>query len=141
MSDHPKERQIPSALIAVGLAMYAIAAIAFAGPRGVPPTLLAVSIGAAVQTALLIAAALIVGSLLSVGFGTMRSAALKFAAVSLVSGGISALVPGGWIIALFVFLGLVVWLFEIEMTYAVVLTVVYFLVTWLVGIILRTAFA
>lgn len=141
MSDHPKERQIPYVLIAVGLAMYAIAAIAFAGPRGVAPTLLAVSIGAVVQTALLIAAALIVGSVLSVGFGTMQSAALKFAAVSLVSGGVGVLVPAGWIIALFVFLGLVVWLFEIEMTYAVVLTVVYFLVTWLVGIILRTAFA
>jgi hypothetical protein len=133
MTDDSRERKIPLILIAAGVLIYVAAAFARAGSAGVGATLVGVLIGGAIQTALLIAAALVVGTLLKVSFGDLPSAALKFAGAALVSGGIATLIPYGGILALFVFLGLVMWLFEVELTYAVVLTVVYFAVSLAVG--------
>src|SRR5687768_744249 len=134
MSDHAKERQVPLILVAVGAALYVLAAFVRTGPAGVGPTLLAVLIGGIVQTAILICAALLVATLLGVSFGTVPSAALKFAGAALASGGVAAVIPYGGIVALFVFLGLIIWLFELELMYAVVLTVVYFGVAFAVGL-------
>ena len=55
---------------------------------------------------------------------------MRFAAASLLSGGLSAVIPYGGIVALFVFLGLIVWLFDIEMFQAVILTVVYMFISF-----------
>lgn len=139
MVEHPKETQIPLILTAAGLALYVVAAFVRTGAGGVGATLTAVLIGAAIQTVLLVVIALIVGTLMSVSFGSIGSAALKFAAASIASGGIAALLPGGGIVALFVFLGLVMWLFEIELTYAVVLTVVYLFVSFGIVFVMRNA--
>jgi len=141
MSDHPKERQIPAALIVAGIALYVLAAFVRAGPAGVGPALVGVLIGGAVQTVLLVVVALAVAASAGVSFGTPGSAALKFAAAALVSGGVAALIPYGGLVALFVFLGLVMWLFELELTYAVLLTVVYLAVSVGVALALRAASA
>ena len=135
MADDAKEKSIPLALITLGVALYCVAAFVHVGPAGAGATLMLVTIGAAVQTVLLIVAALIVGSLMGVSFGTVPSAVLKFAAATLFAGGLGALVStGGGLIGLFVFLGLVAWLFEIELVYAIVLTVVYVLVSFVVAL-------
>lgn len=141
MSDHAKERQIPLILIILGVGLYVLAAFIRTGPAGVGPTLLAVLIGGLVQTAILIGAALLVATLLGVSFGSVPSAALKFAGAALASGGVAAVIPFGGIVALFVFLGLIMWLFELELTYAVVLTVVYLVVSFAVAFVLRAALA
>ena len=94
MSDHPKERQIPLILIAVGVVVYVLAALVHAGPDGVGATLPAVLMIGIVQTAILIGAAILVATMLSVSFGPIPSAALKFAGAALVSGLVWAFVSG-----------------------------------------------
>ena len=56
-----------------------------------------------------------------------------------VSGGVAALIPYGGIVALFVFLGIIMWLFELEVPHAVVLTIVYFVISFVVAYAVRTA--
>jgi len=139
MATDAKEQQIPVVLIIVGLALYVLAAFVRAGPTGAGATLVGVLIIGSVQTAILIGAAFLVATVFSVSFGNVRSAILKFAAATLVSGGIGAVLPFGGIVALFVFLGLVMWLFEIELVYVIVLTVAYFVISFGVAIALRAA--
>jgi hypothetical protein len=141
MSEHATERQIPLSLIAVGLVLYAVAAFLHAGTRGVAPVLFIVTIGGVFQTVLLIIAAFLVATLLSVSFGDFRSATLKFAGAVLASGGLGAIIPLGGIVPSVVFLGVIIWLFELEIPYAIALTVVYFLLALLIGIGVRSALA
>ena len=141
MSEHATERQIPLILIGTGLALYAIAAVVNAGTRGVVPVLLIVIIAGVFQTILLIIAAFIVAAVLRVSFGEFRSAILKFAGAALASGGLGAIIPYGGIVSSVVFLGLVMWLFELEVPYAVALTVVYFLLALMIAVGVRSAMA
>jgi hypothetical protein len=137
MAEHATERQIPQILIGVGLACYAISAFVHAGTRGVMPVLTVVAIGALIQTILLISAAFIVASFLSVSFGDFNSAIVKFCAATLLSGGLGAIIPMGGIVSAVIFLALILWLFELELPYAIALTVVYFLLTIAVAVVLR----
>lgn len=141
MADHPKERQIPLALIGIGLALYVLAAFVHAGAAGVGSLLISALIVGAVQTILLILAAFLVASVMSISFGDARSAVRKFAGATVFGGGLGTLLPMGSIVALFIFLGLVMWLFELELTYAIALTVAYFVVSFGVVILLRSALA
>lgn len=137
MSSHATERQIPFVLIGVGIVLYVVAAIVHAGTAGVAPVLTAVLIGGSVQTILLIAAAFVVSSLLSVSFGDFRAAVLKFSAAVLASGGLGAILPVWGFLATVVFFALILWLFELEVPYAIALTVVYFAISLLVAFGLR----
>jgi hypothetical protein len=141
LSEHATERQIPLILIAVGLCLYAIAAFVHAGAVGVGVLMVAVIIGGIMQTVLLIGAAFLVATFLSVSFGDFRSAILKFAGAALAAGGIGAVIPFGGIVAAFVFLGLIFWLFDLEVPYAVALAVVYWVLSALVIVGLRSALA
>jgi hypothetical protein len=141
MAEHATERQIPQILIGVGLVCYAIAAFVHAGTRGVMPVLTAVAVGAAVQTALLICAAFIVAAVLNVSFGDFNSAVIKFSGAALCSGGLGAIIPMGGIVSSVVFLALILWLFELELPYAIALTVVYFLLAVAVGVMLHSMMA
>jgi hypothetical protein len=138
---HATERQIPLALIGVGLVLYGVAALVHAGTAGVVPVLLAVTIGGAVQTILLITAAFLVATILNVSFGDFRSAVLKFAGAALASGGVGAIIPFWGFAAAGVFLALILWLFELEVPYAIALAVVYFLLSLVVAIGLRSVLA
>jgi hypothetical protein len=137
-----KERKIPLIMIAAGLALYLLAAFMHAGPSGVLPTLLAVLVVAVVQTAVLIGAAFIVAAMMSVSFGDVQSAILKFAGITLASGGLASVISfGGNFVALFIFLGLVMWLFELELTYSIALTVIYFVIIFVIAISVRAVTA
>jgi hypothetical protein len=133
MAQHATERQIPQILIGLGLVCYAIAAFVHAGTRGVMPVLTAVAIGALIQTILLICAAFIVAAVLNVSFGDFNSAVVKFSGATLASGGLGAIIPMGGIVSSVVFLALILWLFELELPYAIALTVVDFLLTFAVA--------
>jgi len=123
-------KRLPLILIGVGLLLYLLAAVIHPNDAGVFATMLAVVIIGVVQTVLLVAAAFIVALLIKEGFDEVPTAILRFAAASLFSGGLSAVIPYGGIVALFVFLGLIVWLFDIEMFQAVILTVVYMFISF-----------
>jgi hypothetical protein len=139
VSEHATERQVPLILIGVGLVCYAIAAFAHAGTNGVAAVLLIVTIGAIFQTFLLILAAFVVATILKISFGDFKSAILKFAGAALAAGGLGAIIPVGGIVASVVFLGLIIWLFELEVPYAIALTVVYFLMAFVIAIGVRSA--
>jgi hypothetical protein len=141
LTDHAKERQIPLVLIGLGLALYVVAAFVRTGPQGVGPTLLAVLLGGVAQTAILVAAAFLLATVIGISFGEVGPAVLKFAAAALVGGAVSALIPYGGIVAIFVFLGLIMWLFELEVPYAVALTILYLVVSFAVAFVIRAALA
>jgi hypothetical protein len=128
-------------LIGVGVALYVTAAMVHAGTAGVAPLLIAVMVAGTIQTILLIGAAFLVSTMLSVSFGDFRAGVLKFSAAVLVSGGVGAIIPLGGFLATIVFLGLILWLFELEVPYAVALTVVYFLLSIVVAMGLRSVLA
>jgi hypothetical protein len=134
-------RPLPLTLIGIGVALYVVAALVHTGTAGVMPTLVALWIGGMINCVIMLVVAFIVAALFSVSFGDIPSAILNFAAASLCAGAITALIPMGWIIALFVFLGIIMWLFELEMTYAVTFTVIYLFVSWAIGIGVRSALA
>ncbi len=50
MADHAKEKQIPLVLIAIGLALYVVAAFAYAGANAVLPVFAMVLLGAIHRT-------------------------------------------------------------------------------------------
>jgi hypothetical protein len=139
MASKTANRPLPLALIGVGVALYVIAALVRTGSSGVMPTLFILWIAGMINCVIMLVVAFVVAALFSVSFGDIPSAILNFAAASLVAGGIAALIPMGWIIALFVFLGIIMWLFELEMTYAVAFTVIYLFVSWAIGIAIRSA--
>lgn len=141
MSEHATERRIPLILIVVGLALYAVAGFVRAGSAAVAPVLMVVILGGIVQTILLIAAAFIVAMMLNVSFGDFRSAVLKFAGATLASGGLGAIIPFGGIVAAVIFLGLILWLFELEVPYAIVLAVVDFVLSFALAVVIRSALA
>ena len=141
MSQNASERQVPLALIVVGLALYAVGAMMHSGSQGVAAVLPVVIVGGMIQTILMILAAFVVASMLKVSFGDFRSAALKFAGAALASGGLGAVIPLGGLLAALVFLCLIIWLFELEVSYAAVFTVIYFVLALLVGIGVRSALA
>lgn len=135
MNDEAKDRQIPIVLIVVGLILYAIAAFTRSGPAGAASVVVAALVLGLVQTVLLTLAAFIASSIMGISFGELPTAALKFAGVALVVGGLSAILPWAGLIWLVVFLGLVVYLFELQIGYAIGLTIIY----WLLGLILAVA--
>lgn len=130
MPGEAKETKIPLIGIGLGLALYLVRALAFPGASGFIRTLGSVLIAALISTVVLIIAALIVSTLLKVSFGDPRTAILKFAAASLLSGAVSSYVSPyiGIFIGLFVFLGIVMYLFELEVPYALALGAAYFVI-------------
>ena len=133
-ADIAKEKQIPIILIVIGLIIWVIVGFARfdVGPLWI---VLIVGIDATVRTLLLIAAAYVTAGLMSVSFGDLRAAFLKFTAVVVFSGAVGAAIPFGGIIAAVVAFGLLLWLFDLEVYQAVVFTIIYWVVSLVAGII------
>lgn len=140
MSEHPKEKEIPLILAAIGLGLVCLGGSIHSG-RAAAPTMMGAVLMSLVETGLLIVAAIVVARLLNIAFGDLKSAALKFCGIALFCAGFDTLVPWGHLLGLIIFLGLVAWLFEIEIVYAIVLAVVYWIVTFIVVLMLASALA
>jgi hypothetical protein len=73
---------------------------------------------------------------MSTSFGELRSAGVKLAGIIVLTSALSAVIPFGGFLSIFVYLALLMWLFELEMfeaiVFAIVLTVVRFVVALLV---------
>jgi hypothetical protein len=102
-------------------------------------TLVTVLIVGNVQTLLLILAAYIVAGVLKVSFGDFRTASLKFFGASLAAGGVGAIIPGLGIVTGVIFLALIMWLFELELPYAIALTIVNWVLSMLVASVVLAA--
>ena len=131
MESFPKEKQIPMALNAVGTGIIVLSAIIKQGSSSISHALTVAMLGGAIQTVLLIAAAFLVAMMLKVSFGELNSAILKFCGITMFCWGLRLILPMGGFLNLFVFLGLVMWLFELEMPYVIALTVV----QWVMGVV------
>jgi hypothetical protein len=103
------------AVLVCGALLYASAILTNVG-TGLPFAVLFVLASAVVQVVLLLAAAYLTAVLRGTGFGALRHAAVKFAAIYLVSAGVGAW-AGGWVgggTNLVLFAGLTVWLFDVD---------------------------
>lgn len=120
-----KDRKAPLILIGVGLMLYIISGVVHGGASGAISFLIAAIIMGVIQTIALIVVALIAGAVLNIGFGDMPTAILKFAAICAVCGGVSVIMPMGWVMAFVVFMALTMWLFELEVPYAAGLAAVF----------------
>ncbi len=138
MNEHAKEREIPIALIAIGVVLYVIAGYRIAGDRGVAAVFLFLTIGAGVGVALMLVAAFITAAITKQSFGDLRSGILKLSAIYLFPSAVGAMMPAGLgaLISLAIFFSLIIWLFELDMVYAVVFSLVLFAVEFSVGLIL-----
>jgi hypothetical protein len=129
---------VPLILAAIGVALYVLSGFIYKGKLSGSELWLAIAIGAVIRTVLLVIAAIITATVAKISFGDLKSAILKFAGIILFAGGLTSVIPLGGLIGLFVFLGLIAWLFELEIVYAIVLTVVYALVSFGVGALLAS---
>ena len=134
MSEHLTERRIPLILIAAGIVLSAVAAAWRLGLARVPLILLIVAFGTVFGTLLMVAAAYVTAAFTHTGFGELRSAVLKLAAVYLFPSAVSALFPlwAGLLVSGAISFSLLIWLFDLEVHEAQTFTAVEMAVNLLV---------
>lgn len=124
----PKDRSIPLILIGLGVAGLALAPMI----RGAQASGAVINIVmATIHLAIFLVVGLGLASMLSIGLGDMKSAALKFTGICLFSSAVAAMIPLGLVIAFVVFMALTMWLFEIEVPYGAGFAVVFTLIALL----------
>ena len=137
----PKDFQIPIVLIILGFLIWAYVGFRLAGVAGPVIAMAVIGVGAVVGTGLMIAAAFLTAGLIGVSFGELGPAALKLAAIYLFPSAVGSLIPFGGLLAIFLWLALLMWLFELEMLQAIVFAIVLFLIRWAVAWVLAMVIA
>ena len=134
------ELVVPLVLLVLGLIIFSIAAVNRAGAWS-PVVMGIILLAAAIETALGIGAAYLTAMVLGTSFGELRTAIVKLAAIIIFCGALASVIPFGWIIVLFVYFGLLMWLFGLETfeagVFAVIFTGVRFLAVILLTQMLR----
>jgi hypothetical protein len=131
------ERKIPVGLIIAGELLFVVAGLRIVGVGRVAELMAFVGVATVVGVALMLGAAFVTATLFKVSFGDLNAAVLKLAGIYLISNGIGALLSGtglGGLVATAIFFSLMMWLFELEMTYVVVFAVMNWVVQLVVGI-------
>jgi hypothetical protein len=128
---------VPLALLVIGLLLFGVVEFRSAGARSVLPIMGVIFVVALIEAALGIVAAYVTASLLGTGFGELRSAFVKLAGIIIFCGALGALIPFGGIVVFFVYFGLLIWLFQLEVYEAVVFSVV----LWVTRLVVRLAAA
>lgn len=126
---HPTEKQIPLALIFGSAVLLCAAGLVYGGLAGFMAVFNALAIATAVGVLLMLLAAFLTAGLFSVSFGEFGSAVLKLTAIYISAAALAALIPtvGGLLGSALAFV-LLMWLFELEMVYAIVFAVMLWLV-------------
>lgn len=127
----------PLIILIVGLLMYGVAAMTMASARAAGVVMGLVFIEAVAEALIGIGVAYGLAALIGTSFGELRTAALKLAAILVFSGAVAWLVPMGWVLALFVYFGLILWLFGLEVYEAAIFAIVFSLVRIIVSIAVR----
>jgi len=136
-----KDVTIPLVLIVLGFLGFAFAGYRALGPQGPAIVMAYVGVWTFIGTGLMVLAAYVTAGFLSVSFGELGPASLKLAAVYLFPAAVALVIPMGWIAALFLWLGLLMWLFELEMYQAVIFAIIFLLVRILMNVMLAQMFA
>ncbi len=131
------ERKIPIGLIIAGELMFVIGGLMLVG-RDVGLLLAFVGIMTVVGTLLMLLTAFVTASIFRVSFGDLGAAALKLAGIYIFSAALGTFLPPGFafVIRTAAFVVLMMWLFELELTYVIVFSVVNFVVNLVVGFVL-----
>ena len=135
----PKDLLVPIALLVVGLLLYWAGDLWRVNPPAAGRTMGIVAVAAVLETVLGILAAYVTSSISGISFGELGTAALKLAGILVFTGALAFLIPFGGFIAFFVYLGLLVWLFELDMREAMLFAVVLWIMRLLVGFGLSAA--
>ncbi|MDB5297203.1 MAG: hypothetical protein JWO31_3186 [Phycisphaerales bacterium] len=135
MNAATKDKQLPVGLIVAGELLLVVAAVRVAG-SGAGPLLAYVGVASVVGVLLMLLTAFVVAAGTRQSFGEFDSAALKLAGTYLISNGLAAVLAGtglGPLIGSAVFFSLMIWLFELELPYAIIFAILY----WVVSLIVR----
>lgn len=132
---------IPLILLAVGLGIYGIEAARLATARK-PFGFFLGLIGfiLAMQIVLALVSAFITAKVLSISFGELRTALLKLAGIIVLTGMLSLVIPYGGFFVLFVYLGLMIWLFGMEIYEAIAFAVIFAVIRFAVMFALAYGF-
>lgn len=134
MTDADKERKIPAVLIAVGVVLYVVAGFLRQGAGGIVSVLVFVGVASAVGVGLMVVAAFITAKITGTSFGELDSAVLKLSAIYLFPSAVAGLIPVpllNSLVAAAIAFSLLIWLFDLEVPYAIVFTVI----TWVVNLV------
>jgi hypothetical protein len=136
MKSDPKDVQIPLVLVVLGFLLFAITGYRLSGAGGPAVMMAYIGVATVLGTILMIAAAFVTAKLIGASFGELSTASLKLAAIYIFPAAIGSLMPFGGFLAFFIWLGLLLWLFELEVYQAVVFAIVLWVVNFLVGLLL-----
>lgn len=121
---------IPLGLLIAGLLLYAVGGMMHVGKRDLQVYMILIAVAAVIETVLRVIAAFITAAVIGTSFGEVKTALLKLAGIFIFVGGFGTLFGGASFIGAIFALGLLMWLFEMEMFEAVVFTVI----SWVVGL-------
>jgi len=130
--DATKEFGVPLILLVAGLLIYGARTMCSHGATTAAMAMGIVLLTATLETLVGIVAACVTAGILKTGFGYLRSAFLKLAAIIVITDAIASLLPMAGICVLFTYFGLLVWQFEIDFGEAVIFSMVFALMRWLV---------
>jgi hypothetical protein len=120
-----KEVKIPLALIVVGLAIFVVFGFHVGGAAGVAAALAVMAVRVVIGVTLGVIACFITARIMDASFGYLNTAILKLAAIFIVTGAVSAIIPlAGWLVGLVLYYGLLTWFFDLEILEVIVLSVV-----------------
>lgn len=133
------EVKAPALLLGIGVIIQVIAGFVGGGGTGAAAVLLAVVIIIALRLALALPACYLTAKIMNTGFGYLSTAILKLAAIAVFPSAVSMLIPIpviNWLIAVAIYFGLIMWLFQVEFFEAFILTVV----IWLMNVLAMFVF-
>ena len=120
-----KEVKIPAALLGIALVVFVGYGFYTAGAAGAAMALVALGIQLVIGVVLAIIACFITAKLMGISFGPIGTASLKLAAIFAFPAAVSLFIPlVGWLVALFLYFGLLAWLFDLEGMEVVVCAIV-----------------
>ena len=130
------EKQVPLAVVAVGIVLIAVSGAMNAGPEGAVEAILVAHGMATVNVLFALGACFLTAKLMGVSFGLVGPACLKLTAVCVILTGLSMLMPWiGWFFGLVLDAVLLMWFFEPELLEVFVLATVILLMRWLLVIL------
>lgn len=117
---------IPSlVLMGIGIALTMLYLFTHLEGRSAAAAMGGLAVLMVVQAALGIGAAFLVAMVIGSSFGELRSAGVKIAAILFFCAGIGVWLPMGGLVVLFVYLGLLMWMFGLQMYEAVIFAIVF----------------
>jgi len=127
----PKEYKIPAALLATGFLIEIVRAVYFSKGTSLGSAVLALGILLLIQVTLGVLACLLAGKIVGASYGYLIPGCCKLAAIFVFPGAIALCIPWacvGWVVCLFLYWGLIQWLFGLDPLETIVTVIVIWVV-------------